>query len=177
MEKQNSPGKSEYSFPYEWKTVVRAFWDKYPNEMMDFIKYNQVVDIDILEDGKLQIQRIQKAQKWRYLWAYSLEKITFDFENKIMDLTTIPLKKCSLIPIGGIETIRYSAYQDLIEKCEKTLYTKSLAVKGTMTKFVEKFNDGFKKGCDIVEKNCEEFKNMALQEWNELINPEENDSE
>lgn len=129
---------------------------------MDFIKYNKVVDIKIDENGRLILHRIQKLKKFSVIWAYSLEELTFDFKQKILDLKTIPLKKCSMLPIGGIEVISYSAFYDMATECEKTLYTKSLEMKGALSKFTDKINDSFTSGCKIVEENCEKFKEMAL---------------
>lgn len=57
-QEQQSKNVREYLFDYDWSTTVRAFWDKYPNQKMDFIKYNKVIDIKLDEHGKLVLKRI-----------------------------------------------------------------------------------------------------------------------
>ena len=163
----------KYVFDYDWNTVTRAYFDKYPHKKMGFIKYNKVVDINLAEDGKLVVKRVQKATKWGMLWAYNLETLTFDFEKKVMSLETTLIKKSSLLPIsGGKEQIFYKAIQEVDEATgaavEKTEYTKSLNLQGSLSKVASKFNDSFKKGCRIVEENCEKYQNMGLWDWYKL---------
>lgn len=161
---------TEYRFDYDWKTVVKAYWDKYPNKLHDFVKYSKVVDMHLQDDGTIKVERVQYVQKWSYLWCYTLEELNFDFTNKVMDLKSTVIKKSSLIPVsGGEENIRYQAFQDLKEACEKTLYTKKIAVQGQVQKIAGKLGDGYKKGIQAVEENCEKFKNISLQDWVEKL--------
>lgn len=32
--------QSEYTFNFDWETVVKGFWRKYPCKEFDFIKFN-----------------------------------------------------------------------------------------------------------------------------------------
>lgn len=115
----------KHEFNYEWKTVVRAFWDKYPDQRLDFVKFSKVVDMEMREDGTIRFDRVQYVQKWGFIWAYTLEELTFDFGNQVMDLRTTVLRKSSYIPMTAAEEIRYEALKN---EAERTLYTKKLKV-------------------------------------------------
>lgn len=50
--------QSEYTFNFDWETVVKGFWKKYPCKEFDFIKLNHVVDMTVNSDNTLSIKRI-----------------------------------------------------------------------------------------------------------------------
>ena len=164
-QQQTTPDQKIHTFNHPWTTVVLAFFDKYPTPDLSFIKYNKVIDISLTPDNKLLVKRIQKFEKFRYLWAYNTEELLFDFQNKIMDLKTIPLKVCKFIPLSGEEIIQYRGIM------EDTLYIKNLNIKGKVGKWMDKFNSSFKKGVEVVEKNCKKIREVGLDEWvNGLMN-------
>jgi hypothetical protein len=155
----------DYTFNYSWPLVVKAFWDKYPNEKLDFVKYNKLIGLDMDEKGVLKLKRVQHIKKWGFLWAYIIEEITIDPKDQIMEMHSHVLKKSDLIPIFGNEYISYRAVEDLKDKVEKTLYSKRLVIEGTINKALSSFSDSFAKGIKIVEDNCEVLKSLSTEEW------------
>lgn len=159
----------DYTFNYSWALVVKAFWDKYPNPNMDFVKYNKLVGLDMTEEGNIKLKRVQYTQKWGFLWAYVMEEITIDPKNQVMEMQSKILKKSDLIPFLGNEYISYRAVDDLKDKVQKTLYSKRLELEGTLNKALSSFSDGFTKGIKIVEDNCERFKTVTTEEWVRML--------
>lgn len=155
----------DYTFNYSWPLVVKAFWDKYPNPNMDFVKYNKLIGMEMLDDGKIRMKRVQYTQKWSFLWAYVIEEITIDPKNQVMEMQSKILKKSDLIPVLGNEYISYRAANDLKDQVNKTIYSKRLELEGTINKAINSFSDGFSKGIKIVEDNCETLKSMTTEEW------------
>jgi hypothetical protein len=155
----------DYTFNYSWPLVVKAFWDKYPNKSLDFVKYNKLVGLNMDEAGVIKLKRIQHIQKWSFLWAYIIEEISIDPKNQIMDMHSYVLKKSDLLPIFGNEYISYRAVDDLKDTMERTLYSKRLVIEGTLHKAMSSFSDGFAKGIKIVEDNCESLKTLTTEEW------------
>ena len=157
--------ESEYTFSWEWSTVVRAFYDKYPNPKMDFVKFNKLIGLTVGEDNTVKIKRLQYTKKFMIVWAYVLEEITIDANNKVLDMKSQIIKKSGVFPVVGIEYISYKAVKDALEGTEKTLYSKRLEIQGSINKVMSSFSDGFKNGIKIVEENCEQFKAMAADDW------------
>jgi hypothetical protein len=55
---QGQEAGKNYTFNFDWQTVVKGFWSKYPCPEISFIKWNKVVDLEILSDNTLRIKRI-----------------------------------------------------------------------------------------------------------------------
>lgn len=155
----------DYTFNYSWPLVVKAFWDKYPNKSIDFVKYNKLIGMKMDEKGVLRLKRVQHIHKWSFIWAYIIEEISIDPKEQIMEMHSYVLKKSDLIPLFGNEYISYRAVDDLKDQVEKTLYSKRLVIEGTINKALSSFSDGFTKGIKIVEDNCETLKTLTTEEW------------
>ena len=52
------PIRSSYIFNYNWETVVKGFWVKYPCPEIDFIKWNKVIDLVVNPDNTVSVKRI-----------------------------------------------------------------------------------------------------------------------
>ncbi|CAD8088947.1 unnamed protein product [Paramecium primaurelia] len=147
---------SEYTFNYNWETVIKGFWRKYPCKEFDFIKFNQVVDMILDDNNKIQIKRIVYANKFT-IWCLTLEQITIDLENRSMEMQTKLLKSCKLYPnLTGDESIIYKAIDN-----QQTHYSKLLSNfhQTFLTKLISQFNTSFKKGIEVVEARCRELQN------------------
>ncbi|CAD8177984.1 unnamed protein product [Paramecium octaurelia] len=147
---------SEYTFNFDWETVVKGFWRKYPCKEFDFIKFNQVVDMILDDNNKMQIKRIVYARKFT-IWCLTLEQITVDLENRSMEMQTKLLKSCKLYPnLTGDESIIYKAIDD-----QRTHYSKLLSnfQQTFITKLISQFNTSFRKGIEVVEARCRELQN------------------
>jgi len=157
MEDQNTKS-NQYIFNYDWETVVQAFWNKYPHKDLDFVVYNRVIDIKRLEDDSIVVKKLMFCKKFKLIWAYTMEEMKIDFDQKILDLKTKVLAASKCIPTEGVERI---CYQALHNEQGKTLYTKFLESRSTLQKYYGKLNSGFEKGCKIVEEKCNEVLNKA----------------
>ena len=49
--------KNTYLFEYDWNTVVKAFWMKYPCPELDLVKWTKVINININEDDSITFHR------------------------------------------------------------------------------------------------------------------------
>lgn len=92
-QKEEGLQSKEFTFNYPWETVMKAYWDKYPDQSIDFVKWNKVIGFDINPDGSIQFKRVIMIKKFYFIWAYGLEELTFNFKDKIMDMKTSVLKK------------------------------------------------------------------------------------
>ncbi|CAD8110564.1 unnamed protein product [Paramecium sonneborni] len=147
---------SEYTFNFDWETVVKGFWRKYPCKEFDFIQFNQVVDMMLNDNNTMSIKRIVYASKFMVL-CLTLEEITFDIQNRSMQMQTKLLKACKYYPnLSGDESIIYKAIDD-----QKTHYSKLLSNfhQTFVTKLLSQFNSSFKKGIEVVEARCRELQN------------------
>ena len=148
-----------YVFNYEWKTVMKGFWNKYPSKKLDFVKWNKVIGFDINEDGSIKFKRIIYIKKLYFIWAYGLEELTFDFKKKILDAKTSIIKKSIWVPYSAMEHIRYKEMH--AKERQRTMYEKMITYKtGAVSSFLQKLNSSYKKGCMIVEEKCK-----ILKEW------------
>ena len=130
MSENQETGKQSknYVFPYDWKTVMKGFWNKYPDKKLDFVKWNKVIGFDINEDGSLKFRRVIYIKKFYLIWAYGQEELHFNFRQKILDAKTRVLKKSSWVPYSADEYIQYREFfnkDNLIEK-KNTMYKKML---------------------------------------------------
>lgn len=50
--------KNKYTFNYDWRTVIKGFWTKYPCPEISFVKWNKVVDLNINPDQTISVKRI-----------------------------------------------------------------------------------------------------------------------
>jgi len=144
----------QYVFNYDWPTVVKALWIKYPHKELDFVIYNKVVDLMPLDDDTLLVKKIMHCKKYFFLWCYTLEEIKINFKNKVLDLQTRVIAASKAFPSDGIEKIKYMA---LNNDPTKTLYTKFLENRSTLSKYYSKLGSGFEKGCKIIEERCKEI--------------------
>ncbi|CAD8096107.1 unnamed protein product [Paramecium sonneborni] len=147
---------SENTFNFDWETVIKGFWRKYPCKQFDFIQFNQVVDMIVDDDNKMQIKRIVYVRKFA-IWCLTLEDITFDLENRSMQMKTKLLKSCKFYPnLTGDEQIIYKSIDN-----QQTHYSKLLSNfhQGFFTKLLSQFYNSFKKGIDVVEARCRELQN------------------
>jgi len=142
-----------YIFNYNWETVIKGFWNKYPHKDLDFVVYNRVIDMKRLDDDSIIVKKLMFCKKFKLIWAYTMEEMRIDFDQKILDLKTQVLAASKCLPTEGVERICYKALQ---EEPGKTMYTKFLESKSTIQKYYGKLNSGFEKGCKIVEEKCNE---------------------
>lgn len=144
----------QYVFNFDWETVIKAFWNKYPHKDLDFVIYNRVIDMKRLDDNSIMVKKLMFCKKFKLVWAYTMEEMKIDFDQKILDLKTQILAASKCLPTDGIERIRYNAMNN---EQGKTLYTKFLESRSTLQKYYGKLNSGFEKGCRIVEEKCKEL--------------------
>jgi PRELI-like family. len=143
-----------YVFDFDWTTVVKALWNKYPHKDLDFVIYNKVIDLKRLDDDTLFVKKVVYCKKYLFLWAYAVEEIKIDLNQKILDLQTKFIAASKCLPTDGVEKITYAA---LNNEPGKTLYTKLLQSKSTFQKYYQKLGTGFEKGCKIIEQRCREI--------------------
>lgn len=147
---------NQYVFNFDWETVIKAYWNKYPHKDLDFVVYNRVIDIKRLDDDSLVVKKLMFCKKFKLIWAYTMEEMRIDVNQRILDLQTQILAATKGFPTEGVERICYQAVNN--EK-GKTLYTKFLESRSTLQKYYGKINSGFEKGCKIVEEKCKEVLN------------------
>jgi len=146
----------EHIFNFDWTTVVKALWNKYPHKDMDFVIYNKVVDLKLLDEDTILVKKIMYCKKYFLLWSYTLEETKINFKNKILDLETKLIAASKAFPQSGIEKI---SYFQLPDKPGCTLYTKYIESKSTVSKYYHKLGSSFQKGCEIIEEKCREILN------------------
>ena len=78
--------KNEHIFDYPWETVIKAFWNKYPDKDLDFVKFSKVIDMKMINENCIHFKRIMYSKKFSMIWMYTIEEIEFDFENKVFNL-------------------------------------------------------------------------------------------
>ena len=162
-EKEKGTQSQNYTFSYDWKTVMKGFWNKYPSKQLDFVKWNKVIGFDINEDGSIKFKRVIFIKKLYFIWAYGLEELEFNFKKKILDSKTSILKKSMWVPYSAMEHIRYK--EIVILQKLSTTYEKMLNYKtGCISNFIQKVNSSYKRGCMIVEEKCRFLK--AMQDKN-----------
>lgn len=165
----------EYTFDYDWSTVMKGFWNKYPDKKLDFVKWNKVIGFDVTEDGNIKFKRIIFIKKLYFIWAYGLETLEFDFKTKILDAKTRVLKKSMWVPYSADEFIQYKQF--LNNNKITTTYRKILDYKsGAVSTFLSKVNKSYIKGCMIVAHKCmlikqleEKFKNEPTYDLMERL--------
>jgi len=148
-----TPKTDEYLFNFNWETVIKGYWNKYPHKDLDFVVYSRVIDMKRLDDDSVLVKKLMHVRKFGLLWAYTMEEMKIDFNSKILDLKTQILAASKCLPTDAVERICYRAVNN--EKGQ-TLYTKFLESRGTIQKYYGKLNSGFEKGCKIVEEKCKE---------------------
>jgi len=144
----------QYIFNYNWETVIKGFWNKYPHKDLDFVVYSRVIDMKRLDDDSIVVKKLMFCKKFKLVWAYTMEEMRIDFDQKILDLKTQVLAASKCLPTEGVERICYQASHT---EPGKTMYTKFLESKSTLQKYYGKLNSGFEKGCKIVEEKCNEI--------------------
>ncbi|KRX03893.1 hypothetical protein PPERSA_04771 [Pseudocohnilembus persalinus] len=149
-----SQTQNQYVFQYPWETVIKGFWSKYPSQEMNFVKFNNVIDMQLLPNQDISFKRLMYTKFQKFIWAYSVEEIIIKFDEKVMEMKTELIQKSSLFPpLGaGAELIKYQAFDGF-----QTLYEKSIKNQEStqfLKKYMDKFSDSFKKGCQIVEDRC-----------------------
>jgi PRELI-like family len=149
----NFSRNDEYRFNFDWKTVVKAFFNKYPHKDLDFVVYNKVIDLKRINEDTLIIKRVMYCKKYMVLWSYTTEEIMINLKDKKLDLQTKLLACSKAFP----EITEKITYQTVPENPSMTLYTKLLESKSTFSKMYSKFSSGFEKGCKIVEEKCNEI--------------------
>ena len=50
--------KSEFLFNHPWETVVKGFLQKYPHKDLSFVKSNNIIDMQLINDNCLNINRL-----------------------------------------------------------------------------------------------------------------------
>lgn len=108
----------------------------------------------MVNDQAIVVKRLMYTQFQKFVWAYSVEEIMLKFDDRMMEMKTEFIQKSTFFPpVGSSETelIKYQAFEDL-----KTKYSKNIQIGGgnLLKKYVDKFSDSFKKGCNIVEDRC-----------------------
>ncbi len=160
--KETSVEKNDtHIFPHPWSTVVKGFWTKYPNKHMSFVKFANIVDMEIINSDTLKLTRIMHSKvPMTFFYLYSKEEIIIDLKEKSLDMTSSMIKKSKMFPLGK-ENCKYIS---IINKfgIEQTLYKKKMLSSNKITNFLEYFNNNFSKGCQIVEENSKEFENEPL---------------
>ena len=148
-----------YTFDYDWKTVMKGFWNKYPDRKLDFVKWNKVIGFDVNEDGSIKFKRVIFIRKLYFIWAYGLEELEFNFKNKIMDAKTKILKKSICVPYTADEFIQYREFMNRDKLA--TTYQKILDYKtGAVSNFLSKVNKSYIQGCTIVSDRCALIKKL-----------------
>lgn len=49
---------AKHIFNFNWETVIKGFWNKYPCPELDFVKWNKVVDIVPCSDDTILVKRL-----------------------------------------------------------------------------------------------------------------------
>lgn len=145
--------RDEYSFNFDWKTVVKAFFNKYPHKDLDFVVYNKVIDLKRINEDTILVKRVMYCKKFMVLWSYTTEEIMINLKEKKLDLQTKLLAASKAFP----DITEKITYQPLPENPGVTLYTKLLESRSQFSKMFSKFSSGFEKGCKIVEEKCKDF--------------------
>ena len=73
-------------FKYPWETVIKGFYLKYPTPEMNFVKFNHVIDIEIINEKCLKIKRLMYSHFYKYLWAYSVEEINIRTDDRVLEM-------------------------------------------------------------------------------------------
>jgi hypothetical protein len=50
--------ENKHVFQFNWETVIKGFWNKYPCPELDFVKWNKVVDIIANPDESIVVKRL-----------------------------------------------------------------------------------------------------------------------
>eukprot|EP01015_Nassula_variabilis_P003776 TRINITY_DN1256_c0_g1_i7.p1 TRINITY_DN1256_c0_g1~~TRINITY_DN1256_c0_g1_i7.p1 ORF type:complete len:173 (-),score=32.03 TRINITY_DN1256_c0_g1_i7:92-610(-) len=148
--------KNEHVFDYPWEVVMKALWNKYPNKELDFVKFNKVIDMQMVNQNCLKFKKLMFAKKFSMIWMYTIEEIEFDFERKVFTLQSRIIKKSAFFP-SIFNVKEYIQYQPCDQLSDKTLYTKQVVGSNLVNKYMDKLNSSFEKGCKIVEEKCKEF--------------------
>ena len=139
-----------HTFLFSWPTVIKSFWTKYPNPHMSYVKFNNVIDMEIIDSEKIKIKRLMFS-KLTVLIMYSIEDIIINLKEKSMEFSTSMLKKSKVFPFGE-ENCKYAAAT--IDGIERTIYTKKMLSNAKILKFMDYFNKSFLKGCQTIEEKC-----------------------
>ena len=54
-----------HTFLYSWPTVIKSFWTKYPNPHMSYVKFNNVIDMEIIDSEKIKIKPLKSPSRWQ----------------------------------------------------------------------------------------------------------------
>ncbi len=139
---------------------MKGFWQKYPSPEFDFVKFNNVIDMQLISDNCLTVRRLMYTRIQKFMWAYAIEDIRLYFDDRLMEMKTELVKKSSLFPPvnNGVEKIIYRAFGDTPHYTQylKTLENESSSF---VKKYLDKINNSFTKGCRIVEDKCKSIMN------------------
>ena len=74
----------DHIFNFEWRIVMKALWDKYPNKIFEFVKYDNVIDFRV-QDNIIYIKKVKFCSKFKYIWAYFVEDIKYDIACNLLN--------------------------------------------------------------------------------------------
>lgn len=143
---------NEYIFSFAWEKVVKGFWTKYPNKSFSNVIFNKVIDMKIIDDHTLFIQRMMFSEYF-WFWGYSIENITLDLQKKKLEMNTVITKRSRLSP-SGKEICIYEADK---ENDKNTIYRKALFSNQKIVQILGSLNLSFKKGCHLIEDYCKKL--------------------
>lgn len=160
MENKKIVRKEEtYKFHHPWPIVVKAFWIKYPNPKFQYVKFNKVIDMEVIDSDIIRVKRIMFSKiKDIFLQLYSLEDIVINFKESTLEMETLMLKKSMFVPLGK-EICRYISINE--NGNNYTLYTKIIESTNKIKLFLDYFSNNFVKGCQVVEENIIKLENQA----------------
>ena len=143
-----------YKFKYRWPIVIKALWEKYPNRILNIVKFNNTIDIKIVNDNILHVKKLMFT-KYNFFWIYSIENQVYDFSKEILSVKTHVIKKSSFVmmKMKGIEEITYRKLES-----GETLYSKFIKTKTNLNTILDLISNNYKNGIKIVEDKCEELK-------------------
>ena len=109
---------------------------------MSFVKFNNVYDLEFVNENCLQVKRVMFINFYKYIWAYTVEDIKIYVDSRIMEMKSEIIKRSSLFPsyLQGEEFINYRAFG---ENFMQTLYNKTISgLNGDciMKKYIDKIN-------------------------------------
>lgn len=147
-------------FYHPWRSVIQGFWTKYPNKQMAFVKFNHVIDFEIVDSNIITFKRLMHCKIPHLpLFSYSIEDIKIDLKEKVLEMKSFLIKKSKFFPFGD-EYCKYLSQNKDGKDC--TVYTKTVMSSNKISKFLGYFNKAFEKGCQIVEENTQKFEKNTI---------------